>query len=320
MDFSAVAGHNHQKSILSSLVEKGKLPHALLFAGPAGVGKRTMAMELIKNIFCEKGCACGRCRPCRKLTSGQHPDFLAVRGETSIKIDELRQVRKEVCEPPFEAPLRAILIDNAELMTREAANALLKTLEEPPPANVFLLIASQEQTIPLTVRSRCMRLGFGLLSRAALQSHFEANCGLDQGKAEFLSSIASGSVGTGLFWMDEDRLDLRRRIGEFLSGKRKGFTMATLLAERMTKDGNETQYLSFLLSFFRDCWWLAQGGSQAGMINSDLTDLMDVKAEDIQHRAQACIAKVQETIRRVRYNVNKWLAVEHLMLDLMEYA
>ena len=80
---------------------------------------------------------------------------------------------KEVYEPPFEAPVRAVLIDNAELMTHEAANALLKTLEEPPPSNLFLLVSSREQEIPLTVRSRCMRLGFGPLSTEDLCAYFE---------------------------------------------------------------------------------------------------------------------------------------------------
>ena len=163
MEFSAV-GHDHQKQLLSSLVQKGKLPHALLFAGPRGVGKRTIAVELVKNLFCEEGGACAMCRACRNVDSGLHPDFTLVSGETSIKIDELRAMMKEVYEPPFEAPVRVVLIDNAELMTHEAANALLKTLEEPPPSNLFVLVSSREQEIPLTVRSRCMRLGFGPLS------------------------------------------------------------------------------------------------------------------------------------------------------------
>src|SRR5271169_243911 len=117
MEFKGLLGHDRQKFILSSLVDKEKLPHALLFAGPRGVGKRTVAVELVKNLFCEHRCACGACRACRHMAAGTHPDFTLLSGETSIKIDELRAIRKEVYEPPFEASLRMVLIDNAERMT-----------------------------------------------------------------------------------------------------------------------------------------------------------------------------------------------------------
>ena len=85
MEFSNVVGHDHQKDLLTSLVRNGKLPHALLFSGPRGVGKRTLAFELVKNIYCEHGKACMACRACRNLTAGVHPDFIAVSG------DELRR-------------------------------------------------------------------------------------------------------------------------------------------------------------------------------------------------------------------------------------
>ncbi|OPY70928.1 MAG: DNA polymerase III subunit tau [Syntrophorhabdaceae bacterium PtaU1.Bin034] len=320
MEFNAIFGHDHQKQILSSLVQKEKLPHALLFAGPRGVGKRTTAFELARNLFCEEKRACGTCRSCRNLAAAIHPDFRLLPGETSIKIDELRAIRKEVYEPPYEAPVRVILIDNAELMTREAANALLKTLEEPPPSNLFILVTSREQEIPATVRSRCMRIGFGPLSRDTIRSYFENVLNQDRSKAELFSGISNGSIAAGIFWMNEGNFQTRQRIAEVLTGKRRGFTSATMIAERITKEGNEFEYLSFLLSFFRDIWWAGYAGDASGLLNSDLREIIEKNGRGRLGWAEVSIKRVLETIRTLRYNVNRWLVMESLLLNIMRSA
>lgn len=317
MEFKNVLGHDRQRSMLSSFVAKEKLPHALLFAGPEGVGKRTVALELVKNLFCEKGNACGTCRGCLHLARGIHPDFTLLGGETSIKIDELRSVRKEVYEPPYEAPVRIILIDNAEIMTREAANALLKTLEEPPPSNVFILVTSREQMIPQTVRSRCMRLGFGTLSADIVSSYFQNVSRLDRVQAETLASLSGGSIARGLFWMDEENFRMRERIAKIVVGKKRGFASAALVAERIAAKGSEQEYLSFLLSFLRDVWWLDQTGDASGLVNSDLLEILEQARPARPGWVEASIARVHEAVRTLRYNVNRFLAMEHLMIDVM---
>lgn len=317
MEFRGVLGHERQKHMLSSLVEKEKLPHALLFSGPKGVGKRATAADLVKNLFCEKGNACGTCRGCRHLAGEIHPDFRVVKGETSIKIDELRAIRKEVYEPPFEAPVRVILIDNAEVMTREAANALLKTLEEPPPSNVFILVTSREQDIPLTVRSRCMRLGFGPLPAETVRSYFETTLGVDRPQAEILASLSGGSIASGLFWMDEENFKMRERIARLVTGNKKGFASASLVAERIATKENEQEYLAFLLTFLRDVWWLNETGDVSGVVNGDLAGMMEQARPGEPGWAGASIARVLETVRTLRYNVNRFLAMEHLVIDIM---
>ncbi len=283
MEFKGVLGHDRQKFMLSSLVGKEKLPHALLFSGPGGVGKRTIALELVKNLFCEKRCACGVCRGCHHLAGGIHPDFTLLAGAASIKIDELRAIRKEVYEPPYEAPVRVILIDNAEVMTREAANALLKTLEEPPPSNVFILVTSREQEIPITVRSRCMRIGFGPLATDTVRSYFQTALKLDEAQAEVLASLSNGSVASGLFWMDAENFRMRERIAQLVVGKKRGFAAASLVAERIAAKGHEQEYLSFLLAFLRDVWWLSQTGDASGLVNEDLSELME-QTDPVQPR------------------------------------
>ncbi len=320
MEFRGILGHEQQKLMLSSLVERGKLPHALLFAGPKGVGKRTLGHALARLLFCEEGSACGACRGCRHLASATHPDFTFLPGEASIKIDELRAIRKEVYEQPFEAPLRMVLMDNAEAMTREAANALLKTLEEPPPSNLFLLVSSGEQEIPLTVRSRCMRIGFGPLPRETVRLYLEASAGCNPSQADILAGLAGGSIASALFWMEEEHFAMRSRIASLITGKRQGFTRVALLSEAIAAGGHEAEYLFFLLSFLRDVWWLHETGDVAGLTNKDLKGSMEPSDAARSLWARTCLGRVQETMRTLRYNVNKWLAIEHLMIDVMRPA
>jgi DNA polymerase-3 subunit delta' len=320
MEFNAVVGHDHQKRMLSTLVERGKLPHALLFAGPRGIGKRTLALELVKHLFCERRTACNACRPCRNLAAGHHPDFALLEGETSIKIDELREIRKEVFEPPYEAPVRVILIDNGEVMTREAANALLKTLEEPPPSNLFIIITSREQEIPLTVRSRCMRIRFGPLSTDTVRAYYERVLKLPEARAEAFAAVSNGSIAAGLFWMDEEHSRMREQVAALLMGEKRPFTKAALVAERMAAKGCEVEYLSFLLSFFRDVWWFSRTNDASGLFNRDLAAIMGRVDPGDARWAEVAIARIHETLRTLRYNVNRWVAWENLMLRITRPA
>jgi len=215
----------------------------------------------------------------------------------------------------LKRPSGVILIDNAEVMTREAANALLKTLEEPPPSNVFILVTSLEQEIPLTVRSRCMRIGFGPLSADEVCSYFQTALSYDAARAKVLASLSSGSIASGLFWMDPENFRMRERIARLVMEKR-GFASVALVAERIAAKGYETEYLSFLLAFFRDLWWLSQTGEPTGLVNGDLREIMEQRGPVRPGWAEASIARVHESVRTLRYNVNRLLAMEHLMIDL----
>lgn len=317
MDFSGIVGHDKPKGLLSSMIEKDRLPHALLFSGPPGVGKSSLALAVVKRLFCDKGTACGACRPCQNVIRGTHPDLRLIRSDDSIGIDTLRSVTKEVYESPYEAPIRVILIDGAEQMTREAANALLKTLEEPPPQNLFILIASSEKDVPLTIRSRCMRVGFGPISREAIREHFSRALELPGKKADLFASLSCGSMSSGLFWMDEGHLSTRRRLAELVVGRKKSFVAATGLAEIITgSDKGLPLYLYFLLSLFRDLWVSAEGGDAPDFVNSDLRELIEGSAWDASW-IERSLSAIQQALSGLRYNVNRWLAFEHLVLSVM---
>ena len=320
MGFDSIIGHEKQKNILLSLLEKERLPHAFLFSGPEGIGKKKVVLEFAKHILCDKGFACGVCRPCIKIDRGSHPDILQVGNEESIGIEQSRNISKEVYEYPYESQRRIIIIDNAERMTREAKNALLKTLEEPPLFNIFFLITPSERDIPLTIRSRCMRLVFSPLYREQLKEYFKGTLLVDNEKAELLSHISHGSIGSGLFWTMEENFSLRRKIAELVLGKNKSFLRASVIAEKVAKNQREmTMFLSFILSLYRDVYCVRECGDALMIVNKDIRELLEWEKINLV-RINTSIQRIEHAINLLRYNVNKWLVFENLMLRLMESA
>jgi DNA polymerase-3 subunit delta' len=317
MAFDDIIGHERQKRFLSYLMERGNIPHAFLFCGQEGIGKRKVATEIARRLFCQVRTGCGECRPCIKLDRGNHPDFVVIQNEGSIGIEDSRMIAKEISEYPFEQDRRVIIIDNAETMTTEAANALLKTLEEPPPYNHFFIITSSEGEIPLTIRSRCTRVAFSPLSRDQLELYFSGRPDIDPDKARLLACISFGSIGSGLFWLDEGNFSLRVKMAEALSGRSKGFVLASSLAEKASStDRSLSMYLAFLLSFFRDLFVKKTMGHTSPFItNTDLEDILDDTGGDLAWIEES-LKRIQETVRVMRYNVNRWLLMEDLLIHV----
>ena len=317
MGFENIIGHEKSKSLLKMFLENKNIPHAFLFYGQEGIGKKLVAKEFAKHLFCETGTACARCSPCIKLDRGSHPDLIVIEGENSIGIDQSRMLSKEICEYPYESKKRVIIIDQAETLTREAANALLKTLEEPPPYNHFFLITSAEQEVPATIRSRCNRVFFAPLSREQLKQFFLQRPGSDKDQADLLADISCGSIGCGLFWAEADNFLLRRMIIELITGQNKGFVRASFIAEKIAKTNMGLgMYLAFLLSFFRDLLVVRHSQDLTMIINRDVKEFLDWQKADTQW-AENTIKRIQETTAIMRYNVNRWLAFENLLFQVM---
>ena len=347
MGLNSIFGHEKQKSLLLSFLQKGRLPHAFLFTGQNGIGKKKVALEFIKHIFCEKGNGCGTCRACIKVERQTHPDLLLIGPQEKKADDEpdslgneekssltarsyiprsliagdkdgkIRGINQEVLAYPYEGSKRAILIDDADRMRKDASDALLKTLEEPPLYNVFFLISSSEREIPLTIRSRCTRVSFSPLKREHIEKFFREVLNVDEKMARLLSHISSGSIGNGQFWMKESNLNLRHKLAELVTGKSRNFVNATSLSEQATKtSGDLSMYLSFLLSLLRDMYVVREQKDTSMVINRDVRELLDWERIDVRWVEDA-IKKVQETMTIMRYNVNRWLLFENLLIQIM---
>jgi DNA polymerase-3 subunit delta' len=314
MGFEDIVGHASQKMILSSMLARRRIPHALLFVGQDGIGKKKVAIEFARHALCEGRTACGSCASCRMVEKAVHPDLIIMGGrEESIGIESSRVLRGEVHLPPFRSKNRFILIDHAETITDEASNALLKTLEEPPAYMVFLLISAEERRIPPTVRSRCVRIAFSPLGKEEIRRFFEDVYGLNEEEARTLSLISLGSIGLGLFWLKGENLRLRKELSLVLTGS-AGSVEITALSERISEDRRKTSiFLNFLLSFFRDLYAMNQGAHASLLINRDL--LPPPKRLD-DGAILSAMELTWEALGRLSMNVNRWLLVEHLLYRL----
>src|SRR5919197_1244242 len=177
MDFDLFIGNRKILDRLRRKLREGRFPHGVIFSGPEGVGKHTCALMVAKALNClkvEAGAFCDECSSCRKINSGVHPDVMTISVEeeaTQIKIAQIRRVLELLQLHPLEGRNKIFIIDPADSLNAEAANALLKGLEEPPENTFFILIAINVHELPLTVRSRCQIYQFAPLTLAEMRQH-----------------------------------------------------------------------------------------------------------------------------------------------------
>jgi DNA polymerase-3 subunit delta' len=177
MQFRMIKGHQRQIRILKGTIQKNRVPSTLLFSGDSGIGKRTTAMVYFQALNClerQDGDACDTCISCRKISKGSHPDLLLIQPERGeIRIEMIRSIEEFLSMKPFESRKKVVLIDDAETMNISAANAFLKTLEEPPAESVILLVSTNADNLLDTIKSRCFHVRFSPLPRTAYREVLE---------------------------------------------------------------------------------------------------------------------------------------------------
>ena len=218
--YSQLVGQDKAKQLLGKTLSSNRLPHGFLFKGPDGVGKCLYARGLAAAIHCKDTGgvgACGVCSSCQKLYSGNHPDFSIIRPDKgAIKIDQVRQLVKSISYPPYESSRRVVVLEDVHTMRREAANSLLKTLEEPPEGNVLVLTANSSREILATLTSRCQVIPFVALTT-------DQTCGIlkqyeiDETDARILARLSEGSPGVALTLHKAEIVDVWREVVGLLS-------------------------------------------------------------------------------------------------------
>jgi DNA polymerase-3 subunit delta' len=280
---NAIVGHASLISLLRRAVERGRVPQSLIFAGPAGVGKRTTALALAQAVNCpnqKSGDACGTCSTCQRILKGQHADVTLIDqgDEASIKIRQLRERLLEVVGyRPFEARRRVFVIDPAEEMTLEAQDALLKTLEEPPSAAILILITAHPDTLLPTIQSRCRRLRFGLLAERDVTRVLTERCGVAPDAALRLAALSGGRVSQALAEQSGGAEDDRDVAMAVLVAARAGSVAQRLKASAaLTQHGSKRRdrealghRLTVLGSLVRDLG-VVRAGSGVGLANTDM--------------------------------------------------
>jgi DNA polymerase-3 subunit delta' len=207
MPLQDIIGHHQVLGLISRAAVRGTLPPSLIFAGPSGVGKHMAAVALAQLLNCQNPVttaagsdACGECAACRRIARRVHADVLFIEpGDTgSIKVDQIRDAIERSAYRPFEGRRRVVIIGEADAVVGEAQNALLKTLEEPPPASTFVLVTSRPDSLLITVRSRCQRLRFGRLAPAEVAAVLIEKHGYSSADAHASAALSDGSIGKAL--------------------------------------------------------------------------------------------------------------------------
>lgn len=220
--FADVRGQEGPIRMLRDAVAADRLHHALLFAGPRGIGKRATADALVRFLFCEtpdEGDSCGRCESCARLAAGTHPDLHVVepgggegekRKTKSIAIEQVRELQIALGRKPMIGPRRITILDDAESMTVPAQNAILKTLEEPPGRGLLVLVTENPAALTVTVRSRCQRVPFRPLAEDVVTERLVRGFDVAPEAAALLAAHAEGSLGRALA-MDATKLGQTKR-------------------------------------------------------------------------------------------------------------
>lgn len=318
MAFASVLGHQRIKELFEAALRQRRLRSALLLAGPEGVGKKMLALEVGRALVCQSGDGepCGGCAACSRAARGLHPDLrLVVPDGNSIKIEQVREVVPEILGRPFEARARAFVIDDAHLMTEQAANALLKSLEEPPPSShVFLVTASPQALLP-TIRSRCQTLRFSGLPLGVIETHLREGPGLPAEEAHLRAQLSGGSLRAALDFEADAYRGLRDSVLELLENRGGGSVLERMAAaERLAEASEPALALTGFRSLLRDVAALSAGAEPARLLNGDLAPrLARLAAGPLGPRAGALAEAAGEARAALRANAHKQLTLDALL-------
>lgn len=321
-----IIGHRQILAFFEQTQISRHLSHAYLFSGPAQVGKRTLALAFAQAILCTgaeaspPGSPCGVCPACLKVQNGAHPDLSIVRpddGKKTLSIDNIRALLRATALQPQESQYSIFLLPNAELLSIEALNTLLKTLEEPAAHTILLLTTVDEQLLPKTIASRCQVLPVALVNTGDIQTGLMERWELTEERAQELSILAAGRPGWAIAASQNEELE-EQRAAWFQSMAEiceSGPTQRIKMAAKLVHD---TERLDELLSVWL-LWWrellLASEGYQ--LPSSQKSSEREHYARQIAPAAaRQVIGYIQEALRQLEQNANPRLVLENLLLGL----
>ncbi len=251
MAWSEIIGHDRPVQILQAALRSGRVAEAYLLTGPEGIGKRLIGCLFSQALLCAVGGPCGQCAACRKSKANNHPDLIALspKDGPSIKIDQIETLQGSLIFRPLEGGRRVVLIEPADRLTPEAANRLLKTLEEPPTACTFLLITAKPDLLPSTVRSRCQTIAFSPTPPPLIEQALVAR-GMPPERARLVATLSGGSLGRALDLDPDDEEAIQRQLRDAIL---QGGQALLELAEEYGKDTATTEKaLRIILLWLQD--------------------------------------------------------------------
>jgi DNA polymerase-3 subunit delta' len=316
-----IVGHEWATRLLQQALERDDVSHAYLFTGPPNVGKGTVASTLAQALLCEAdtGQPCGTCRACHLLKSGNHPDFHHVEPETAagrMAIDQVRELSRHLSLTPSMGHHRVVILSDFHRATPSAANALLKTLEEPPSYVVLMLLAPDTDSLLPTIVSRCQVVPFQPLPAVTVERALVGRWGVDAEQARLLAHLSGGRLGWAVTAAtDPDVLEVRaRRLEELDHLVRASLVERFRYAGALAHDPEAAQQtLDLWTGWWRDVMILA-AGADGPLTNLDLVDRIHRLASSLPTgQAAAVVRATRRAADLIRRNANLRLTLEVLI-------
>lgn len=341
-------GNRRAVEILRRAIEQDRLPHAMIFAGPSGVGKCTLALLVAQYLNCLAPAgqkACGQCSACQRILaclesrhqecqkgedycgacpacksrSKRHPDIRLVEPEkTTISIGQVRDVIGEIAFQPLEARYRVVILDPADQMRLEAHNSLLKTLEEPASRTIIILVTTNPYMLLETIRSRSRILYFGEIPEEQIEQYLVQNTRRRAEDARLAAVLSGGSLAAALEFEADGYRDIREQAFQFVTLllTRGAFLDASALAARVAKDKTLFQpWMESVSLLLQDIYYCGLAADRVGQ--RDLLDRMQtLRHQTPPSRLVRAIEGVRKLKGDLQYNVNRQIALEALFVDL----
>jgi DNA polymerase-3 subunit delta' len=337
-----LVGNNAARDTLIRLIAHGRVPNALLFAGPEGVGKKQFAIELARSFVCihlEGKLPCGTCPACRRAGEfeiptfergedsdrvffGQHPDVgLILPYKRNLRIGAIRALEREANFRPFEASARVFIVDDADKMNDPSSNALLKTLEEPPATSHIILIASRADSLLPTIRSRCQIIRFAPVPASEIEAHLVRAGSFSPEDATLAAHASGGSVGRALEFVPASFLDQRSSMLDVVRAAVSGDRLELLrVAEEMNDPRNKEEFeerLGVLENLIHDVWLLRNGANRSGLFNPDLMSELEELSGRVEATKTAGWLREIELLREtLAVNVNRKISTDALFVGM----
>lgn len=315
-----VVGQERAVGVLRKALAGSRLGHAYLFYGPPGVGKQFTAWQFVKALYCDTASveACDACVACRKIVAGHHPDVMRIAAEdASIKIEQIRALQRHLSYKPYENQRTTVMIDGCEFLTPPAANALLKTLEEPPANTLLLLLSGNKNALPLTITSRCQFVAFRPLPLAHLRSLLEQR-GVAPETAALAAPLLEGRLDGGSAAEVSQLLAMRQSAYQVLQDLIQSQGIASFLQARKLASKREQclELFRWLALLCRDLTIL-KAAPDIGLYNQDLRAELNALAP---HMALEPLLKAFDLLQQLHLylsmNLNPQLLFEQFLVQL----
>jgi DNA polymerase-3 subunit delta' len=324
-------GQPEALALLKHSLQAGSLAHAYLFVGAPHIGKMTLALDLARALNCQGNePPCGQCQSCKRIADGKHADIRIIsldsardsrdtKARVEISIDDIRELQHNASLPPFEGKHKVFIIDGAEYLSTEAANCLLKTIEEPPPQIIILLLTTEETTLLPTVVSRCQRVELKQLPNNEIEKMLMESCGIDLDKAGLLAQLSHGCLGWALSVSIDDSYLAQRnqRLTEMFSLLTAGWEERFNYADKLASDRKSAEdIIKLWLGWWRDVM-LTKCECKQAVTNIDYIPVLEKWDEVLSlSEVRDFIDSLQKSLNQIAINANLRLVLEILMLNI----